>query len=508
MAGAPTYDELKLALDQSVDGISIHGMDGRFIYVNKAFASMHGYSSEALVGIKIGGVVSEDELRNNLHRKNHILHDGSWTGESTHRRRDGHHFPVFISITQLVNDQMTPEAYLSFVRDITQQKEIEAQLRHAQKMEALGTLAGGIAHNFNNLLMGIQGTASLILLDTDPDHPHYQKLKSIEKMVQSGSKLTNQLLGYAREGRYEVKPSHLNSLVRETAETFALAKKEIIIHFDLETTLFGIRADQDQIEQVLLNLFINASEAMPSGGHLHLSTKNVTHKAMQGKPYKPKKGPYVLLRVKDTGVGIDRETIDRIFEPFFTTKGLVSGTGLGLSSVYGIVKAHGGYIDVQSEKGQGSTFNIYLPAWEKILPTGSKSTKETLRGEETILLVDDEDIILSVGEQMLQSMGYKALVAQGGREAVELYEKKKDRINLVVLDLIMPDLGGAETFEFLKQVNPNLKILLSSGYGRDGQVEEILERGCDGFIQKPFDINELSSKIRGILDSRTSDLNC
>jgi len=508
MKEIPTYDELKLALDQSVDGISIHGMDGRFIYVNKAFASMHGYSSEELIGMKIGGTVSEEELRNNLHRKNHILNDGSWTGESTHRRNDGHHFPVFISITQLVNHKEAPEAYLSFVRDISQQKEIEAQLRHAQKMEALGTLAGGIAHNFNNLLMGIQGTASLVLLDTDPDHPHYQRLKSIEKLVHSGSKLTNQLLGYAREGRYEVKPSHLNQLVQETAETFAIAKKEIRIHFDLDANLLGIRADQDQIEQVLLNFYINAAEAMKSGGDLYLSTKNVTHEAMKGKPYKPKKGPYVLLTVKDTGIGMDRETKDRIFEPFFTTKGLVSGTGLGLSSVYGIVKAHGGYIDVQSEIGKGAIFYVYLPAWEKTSPKGPSPSKETYPGEETILIVDDEDIILTVGEQMLQSMGYRAVAAQGGRAAVELYKEKKDMIDLVVLDLIMPDLGGAETFEFLKQIDPNIKVLLSSGYGRDGHVEEILERGCDGFIQKPFDINELSSKIRGILDHQSSDLNC
>jgi len=491
--------KLTYALDQSVDGISIHGMDGRFIYVNRAFASMHGYSAEALIGMKIATTVSEDELKNNLHRKNHILNDGSWTGESTHRRKDGRLFPVFISITQLVNDQKIPEAYLTFVRDISQQKEIEAQLRHAQKMEALGTLAGGIAHNFNNLLMGIQGTASLVLLHTDPDHPHYQRLKSIEKLVHSGSKLTNQLLGYAREGRYKVKSSHLNQLVQETAETFALTKKEILTHFDLEPNLYGIRADEDQIEQVLLNLYINAAEAMRSGGDLYVSTKNVTHEAMKGKPYKPKAGPYVLLTVKDTGIGMDKETMQRIFDPFFTTKGLAEGTGLGLASTYGIIKAHGGYIDVDSEKGYGSSFSIYLPATEEVSEEKELSSS-LLKGRGTILLIDDEENVLDVGGQMLNRLGYEVLLASGGQEALQIYKENQNKIDVVLLDMVMPRISGGETYDRMKEINPELKVLLISGYSINGQATEILKRGCDGFIQKPFDMSELSQKIREVLD--------
>ncbi|GAI20404.1 unnamed protein product, partial [marine sediment metagenome] len=232
-------------------------------------------------------------------------------------------------------------------------------------MEALGTLAGGIAHNFNNLLMSIQGNASLMLLETEPTHASYERLKNIEKSLQSGSRLTHQLLGYAREGRYEIKPTSLNQLIEETSNTFGTTKREIRIHRELAQDLLGIKADQGQIEQLLLNLYVNAADAMPGGGDLFLNTINVTHKDMRGKPYKPNPGNYVLLTVRDTGVGMDKKTMERVFDPFFTTKGLARGTGLGLASVYGVVKAHAGYIDVKSKKGHGTTFSIYLPASEK-----------------------------------------------------------------------------------------------------------------------------------------------
>ncbi|MFH1292897.1 MAG: ATP-binding protein, partial [Pseudomonadota bacterium] len=367
-------------------------------------------------------------------------------------------------------------------------------------MEALGTLAGGIAHNFNNILMGISGNTSLMLLETEPGHPNCRRIRDIEKLVDSGSRLTKQLLGYARGGKYEVRFINLNRVITETADTFGTTKKDITIHRDLAQELGGIRADQGQIEQILLNLFVNAADAMPRGGDLFIKTMNVTDKDMTDSSYRVKPGAYALVTVRDTGVGMDKKTTERIFDPFFTTKGLSKGTGLGLASVYGIVKAHGGYIDVESKSGQGSTFLIYLPCSEKEPEQAAGNAEHLVKGAGTILLVDDEAMLLQVGTAVIQELGYNVLAAQGGKEAIALFTEHKDDIDLVILDMIMPDMGGGEAYDTMKGINPQAKVLLSSGYSIDGQAEEIMRRGCDGFIQKPFTITELSEKIREILD--------
>ena len=231
-----------------------------------------------------------------------------------------------------------------------------------------------------------------------------------------------------------------------------------------------------------------------------MTTKNVTHEDMKDKIYKPKPGSYVLLIVKDTGTGIDKETMEHIFEPFFTTKGLENGTGLGLASVYGIVKGHGGYIDVESEKGRGTIFSIYLPGTEEVVREDREFSAEPVKGDGRVLLVDDEEIILTTGEQMLRALGYETLIATDGREALKLYEENQNEIDIVLLDMVMPSLGGAKTFDRLKEMNPSVKVLLSSGYSLDGEAKEIMQRGCDGFIQKPFDMGTLSHSIKEILE--------
>ncbi|MDP2971889.1 MAG: response regulator [Deltaproteobacteria bacterium] len=385
------------------------------------------------------------------------------------------------------------------LNDVSEQKRMEAQLIQAQKMEAIGTLAGGIAHDFNNLLMVVQGNVSLMLLDTNPNHPHYEMLKMIEKQVHSGSKLTSQLLGYARKGRYEVRPVNLNQLVEETSEAFGRTRKNITIHQELAKGLFTCEADQGQIEQVLMNLLVNATDAMPLGGDLYLKTNNVTHKEIKARLYHPASGDYVQLTVTDTGVGMDSKVLGRIFDPFFTTKELGRGTGLGLASAYGIIKGHGGYIEVESEKGHGATFKVYLPASGRQVPKPVKTTGPILKAIGTVLLVDDEKVILEVGEKFLKVLGYKVLVAQSGAEAIEIFRKHHDTIDLVLLDMIMPRMGGGEVYDRLKEISPKAKILLSSGYSIDGEASKILERGCNGFVQKPFDIMQLSQSIRAIL---------
>ncbi len=392
---------------------------------------------------------------------------------------------------------------VSVIRDITESKRLEAQLQQAQKMEAIGTLAGGIAHDFNNVLMAIQGRASLLSLHTDHDHPHFEHLSGIEDMVQRGAELTKQLLGFARGGKYEVKATDLNKLVQKSCEMFGRTKKEIKMHEKHRKELWPVEIDRGQIGQVLLNLYVNAWQAMPDGGDLYVETGNVMLDESYTKPFGVSPGNYVKISVTDTGIGMDKATQQRIFDPFFTTKEIGRGTGLGLASAYGIISNHGGIINVYSEKGKGTTFNIYLPASRKEVTTREKRVAEdVLKGTGRILLVDDEDAIVDVGEEMLKEMGYSVLVARSGKEGVDVYTKHKEEIDLVILDMIMPDIGGGKAYDRMKEENPDVKVILSSGYSVDGQATEILERGCDAFIQKPFNIKEMSGKIREILEKK------
>ena len=272
---------------------------------------------------------------------------------------------IWVEHTAVRVDWEGQPATLNFVRNITKKKKLDAQLQFAAKLEAIGTLAGGIAHAFNNLLMGIQGHTSLLLLDIDSAHPHHAALKKIENAVQGGAELTSQLIGYARKGRYRSKSVAINEIIENTSQTFQKMKKEITIHRELTQRPHAIEADQGQMEQMLLNLYINAADAMPDGGNIYLKTKNVTHRDIKSKLYEARPGKYVRLTISDRGVGIDKKIQHRIFDPFFTTKKIGKGTGLGLASVYGIVKSHEGYINAESKRGRGTTFFIYLPAADK-----------------------------------------------------------------------------------------------------------------------------------------------
>jgi PAS domain S-box-containing protein len=391
-------------------------------------------------------------------------------------------------------------------RDISDRKRLETQLRHAQKMEAVGTLAGGIAHDFNNLLMGIQGYTSLMLLKTDPEHPHFDKLNNIEQLVQNGADLTKQLLGFARDGKYNVKSTNMNEISRDTIRMFWRTKKEISICEEYEEGIWTVEVDQGQLQQVLLNIFVNAGHAMPGGGNLTLVTKNVILSAHEAKVFGLPPARYVRISISDTGVGIDEGTQQRIFEPFFTTKELGHGTGLGLASAYGIIRNHQGAIDVDSRVGEGTTFHIYLPASEKVRKIEKKFFERHHNGPETVLLVDDEDVILEVGSQILRELGYTVLTAGSGKEALEIYSANRDKIDVVVLDMIMPGMGGGEIYDRIKALKLDVKVLLSSGYSIMGEASAILKRGCQGFIQKPFTMKSFAEKLREILDGKDNSI--
>ncbi len=427
--------------------------------------------------------------------------------------KHGNDMALELAASLIRNPEGDPVGFRGVLRDVSERKDAEAQKRtleiqmqQAQKMESIGTLAGGIAHDFNNILMGIQGNASLMLLKTDSNQAFYEKLKNIEAYVENGTELTRQLLGFARRGKYHTIATDINSIIEKSASLFGRTKKEIRIRKDLTPDVYTVEVDRGQIEQALLNLYVNAWQAMPEGGDLYLKTENVILDANfeNIQPYKVEVGKYVKITVADSGSGFDDETKKRIFEPFFTTKEMGRGTGLGLASVYGIIKSHGGYINVHSQKGEGATFAIYLPAsakevrQEKVEPV----QKTVAKGTGTILLIDDEEMIIKVGEELLQELGYKVISARSGDEAIQIYERNADKIDLIVMDMIMPGMGGGETFDRLKAMNPAIKVLLSSGYSINGQASKILERGCDGFIQKPFNINQLSEKIQGIISKK------
>jgi two-component system cell cycle sensor histidine kinase/response regulator CckA len=492
-------ERYRLVIENANDAIFIV-QDGVIKFPNPKTLELLGYSSGQLMEIPFTDHVHPEDRQMLAEKHMERLDGEALPSPYTFRAisKDGRQLWVEINPVR-ISWEGRP-ATLNFVRDITFQRKLEAQFQQAQKMEAVGTLAGGIAHDFNNLLMAIQGNVSLMLLDMERSHPFYQRLENIQRQTQSGSKLTNQLLGYARKGRYEVRPLDLNRVISETSDTFGRTRREIRILTSLAKDLHGVMADQVQIEQVLLNLFINAADAMPGGGDLILKTGNVTHLDLSGKPYEPKPGNYALLEVIDNGIGMDKATIARVFEPFFTTKQMGRGTGLGLASAYGIIKGHGGYIEVDSERGKGTTFSIYLPASQIEPKEAPETRKSPLRGKGTILLVDDNPAVLEVGGMMLQRLGYDLIEARSGKEAMALFKENQNTIDLVILDMIMPDVGGGPTFDELKRIDPKVKVLLSSGYSREGQANEIMVRGCQGFIQKPFTLEELSQKTMEVIN--------
>lgn len=494
--------------DNAADVIAVINPIGEFLELNQKFEDESGYGKEEMLGKNVFtcGILTNESSESVQYYLTEVL-EGRFLPvfEVDAIVKGGSIVPYELKAVPIYRDGEVSRI-LATLRNIAERKlsyeerqSLEAQLRQAQKMEAIGTLAGGIAHDFNNLLMAIQGNVSLALLENDPAGVYHGFLKNIEQQVENAAKLTSQLLGYARKGKYEAIIIQINDLIKVTSDTFGRMRKNIVINRNLDPALNGIQADKTQMEQVLLNIFVNASDAMPDGGELLIKSNMATHDDMQRMPYKPKPGKYVRLSITDTGIGMDKETQDRIFDPFFTTKEMGRGTGLGLASVYGIVKAHGGYIDVESEEGEGATFIIHLPALTKNSQKENEPVPKALKGTETILVVDDEEVVLEVGVKILEKLGYEVLEANSGKKAVEVCKANLGKIELVILDVVMPGMSGGDTFDEIKKLDPNMKVLLSSGYTIDGQAKTIMARGCDGFIQKPFSLQTLTDKLNELM---------
>lgn len=485
-------------------------LEGYFTFSNDAFCNIIGYAKDDLVGMDSrDSIVMEDRVNvtatfDKVYKTRVSEKDVGWQI----LRADGSPRDIEASISLILNMEKKPVGFRGIIRDVTDRKlaeenrkRLETHMQIAQRLESLGTLAGGIAHDFNNILMGIQGRSSLMLLNLESAHPHFEHLRVIEDYVENAATLTRQLLGLARGGKYEIKPTNLNEIVSRSAEMFGRTKKEITIHATYERIPWNVEVDQRQIEQVLLNMYVNAWQAMPFGGPLYLETKNVEIDEVYTIYEKVDPGKYVRISVTDHGTGMDEATRQRIFDPFFTTKEMGRGTGLGLASAYGIIKNHGGFIRVYSEKGHGTTFNIYLPVTEKKAVAPTEPGRDVQQGTETVLLVDDEEMLIDVLQNLLEKLGYTVLLAKNGPEALETYRNNSQDIDIIILDMIMPGMSGSETFDRLREINPNIKIVLASGYSLNDQADDIMNRGCDGFIQKPVKIDHLSRKLREILDS-------
>jgi len=378
-----------------------------------------------------------------------------------------------------------------------EQERLEHQLRQSQKMEAIGTLAGGLAHDMNNVLSAIMGAASLLKHDLESDDPRQQEVNDILDAGKRGRKLMRNLLGFARKGKYRRERVLLWQVASDIVEILQrTVDKQIDIHTRLDVDVPAVAGDPDQLHHALMNICLNAADAMPGGGELSISLDAVGQAAED-----PNQPAYVRMRVDDTGEGMEPETLAHAFEPFFTTKPKGLGTGLGLSMVYGTVENHGGTVQIRSEPAQGTSVTVLLPALAVEEVDGPEETVETEAFQsvgESVLLVDDEELMRRVGERLLRKLGYRVSVAADGHAAVELLRERASEFQLVILDLVMPGLDGEETFHQLREIDPLVPIILSSGFSRDEKVKRLLMAGANGFLPKPFELKHLARALKQV----------
>ncbi len=500
-----TRIRLSAAVEQAVETVEITDPQGSIVYVNPSFERTTGYLREEAVGN------NPRLLKSGRHDKKFykqmwdtITSGNVWRGQLVNKKKDGTLFEEDVCISPVKDNSGKIVNYVAVKRDISQEISLQRQLSQAQKMEAVGTLAGGVAHDFNNVLQIALGYSEIMLDDEEFPERYRADLQTVYESVERGADLVQRLLTFSRKTEINPQPLSLNRRVMEVQKMIERTiPKMIEIRLVLDETLAKTNADKTQMDQILMNLAVNARDAMPEGGKLAFETANVEIDEEYAKTHLDvKPGSYVLLTVTDTGSGMDKETLEHIFEPFYTTKGVGEGTGLGLAMVHGIVKQHGGHITCYSEPGEGTAFKIYLPALishekekeEKALPMPRV-------GSETILLVEDEEDIRNLGSRILERGGYKVITAANGKEALDVYQQQGRDIGLVLLDLMMPEMGGEQCLGELLNIDPKVKVLIASGFSANGPSKDALQAGAKGFVNKPYNIRQVLEAVRKVLDS-------
>jgi len=492
--------------------------EGRYLSLNPEYARIFGYATPEEMISQIENIATQLYVRPEEREryKDHLRRHGYARNYEVELKRSNGQ-PVWVSInTSVENGPGGEVVYSGFLVDITERKQAEqereklqSQLLQAQKMESVGILAGGVAHDFNNLLQAMGGNIELLLQGKSEDNPDARRLRNVARSIDRAAQLVRQLLLFGRKAGSRRVRVDLNQEVQEAIRILERTiPKMIALELHLDPSAWPLLADPVQIEQIVLNLAGNAVDAMPDGGKLVVETKNVfLDEDFVNHHPDSSPGPHALLTVTDTGCGMDKEVLEHVFTPFFTTKEVGKGTGLGLASVYGIVKAHGGHIQCSSESGQGTTFKIYLPAAEQGEGSMDEDTQETALqgGSETVLVVDDEPEIRELTQEALEALGYTVKSAASGEEALAFYQEHGQDIDLILLDLNMPGMGGHQCLDGLLQANPSVKVIIASGYTANGHGKDALSSGAAGFIGKPYQLKELAAKVRQVLDeSETS----
>jgi PAS domain S-box-containing protein len=497
-------EEQAALLNQTQDAILVRDLEGKVLFWNKGAERMYGWTAEEALGKHVGDLIYADIAR--FKEANAItVEKGEWSGELRHLTKDRHELNVEARWSLVRDKEGHPKSILAVNTNVTDKKKIESQFMRAQRMESIGVLAGGIAHDLNNIFAPIVLSIDM-LKATVADAESKLILETIETSAQRGADIVQQVLSFARgvEGqRIEIQPAHLlrdiQCLIKDTFP------KDIRLHLSMAENMWTILGDPTQVHQILLNLCVNARDAMPSGGTLTVSAENrFLDEQYVAMNIEAKPGPYVLLGVTDSGTGIPPGILDKIFEPFFTTKEIGKGTGLGLSTVMAIVKSHGGFANVYSEPGNGTTFKIYLPAEQQPANVSNEASPEVSlpRGNgELVLIVDDEPSILTITGQTLQAFGYRVLKASNGAEAIVAYAQNQGKIDVVLTDMAMPVMDGSTTIYALLRINPNVKIIAASGLYANGGVAKASSAGVRHFISKPYTAATLLKTLRDIIET-------
>ena len=502
-------EKYRIILESIEEGYFETDLSGNITFYNDATSRILGWHRSELPGMNLRQYTRHDTAQKLLKVFKEVYSTGKPCKaiEFEIIRKDRKRRYIEMSISLVRNTDGEPCGFRGIGRDTTdrrlanyERQRLEDKLQQTQRLKAIGTLAGGIAHDFNNLLMGILGNVEMLLIALEATDPRYENARNIERCVRSGADLTKQLLGYAQGGKYLVKPTNLNEIVRTSSTMFGRTKKEIQIICEYQKGIWTVEVDRNQIEQVMVNLYLNAWQAMAHRGRIHVRTENTILDKDFVKPHEVPHGRYVSVSVADTGTGMDKEIQERVFEPFFTTKEMGKGTGMGLASAFGILKNHNGIIHFTSIPGKGTTFFIYLPASDQPIEIDTSTEEGVSLGSETILIVDDEDQVLNACGAMLNQLGYNTILANNGKEAVEIFQKENADIDLIILDMIMPEMDGLTAYEHFKEINANVKVILASGYSITDNVKEIVATGFAEFIQKPFTLSQVSRIAREMLD--------